>query len=128
MASRRAAPSPTPPPLPPRPPLRSRRKSKSPSSRSAHSTPKRALDLDQIEAGNGGRAQKGPRDPRPPRGSELDANWEDVTLELRRRGGRTRSGVYQTSDLPSMVKAKRQAGRAEGPARTDRTKVKATFV
>lgn len=58
----------------------------------------------------------------------MDAKWEDVTLELRYRGGRMRSAVYQTSDLPSMVKAKRQAERSEGPGRADRSKLKATFV
>lgn len=124
--------SPTAPPLPPRPPLRSRRKSKSPSSRSTHSTAKRALDVDQIrpapDARNGGRTQKGSRDLRGSRDSGLDAKWEDVTSELRYRGGRTRSTVYQTSDLPSMVIAKRQAEQSEAPGRTDRSKVKATFV
>lgn len=136
MPSRRmtpnpAPPSPTPPPLPPRP-LRSRRKSKSPSSRSAHSTAKRALDVDQIgpasDAGSGGRTQRGSRDLRGSRDSGLDAKWEDVTSELRYRGGRTRSTVYQTSDLPSMVKAKKQAEQSEGPGWTGRSKVKATFV
>lgn len=126
MTPNPAPPSPTPPPLPPRPPLRSRRKSKSPSSRSTHLTAKRALDVDRIgpapDAGDRGRTQKGPRDP------GLDAKWGDVTSELRYRGGRTRSTVYQTSDLPSMVKAKRQAGPSGGPGRAERTKVKATFV
>lgn len=118
--------SPAPPLPPPRPPLRSRRKSKSPSSRSTRPTPKGALDLDKIgpSAGAGGsrRTQKGSRD------SELDSKWEDVTLELRYRGGRMRSAVYQTSDLPSMVKSKRQAEQSEGPAPMDRSKLKATFV
>lgn len=135
MPSRRptptpAPPSPTPPPLPRRPPLRSRRKSKSPSSRSTHSTAKQALDVDQIRPGPGnrGRTQKGSQELQRSRDSGLDAKWEDVTLELRHRGGRTRSTVYQTSDLPSMVKAKRQAEQSGAPARTDRRKVKATFV
>lgn len=137
MASRRmtpnpAPPSPTAPPPPPRPPLRSRRKSKSPSSRFTHSTAKRALDVDQIgpapDAGDGRRTQKGPRDPRGSRDSGLDAKWGDVTSELRLRGGRTRSTVYQTSDLPSMVKTKRQAEQSGGPGRAEPSKVKATFV
>lgn len=125
-----APPSPNPPPLPRRPPLRSRRKSKSPSSRSTHSTAKRALDVDQIgpDAGNRGRTRKGSRDLQRSRDSGLDAKWEDVTSELRHRGGRTRSTVYQTSDLPSMVKAKRQAEQSGGPGQTGRSKVKATFV
>lgn len=135
MLSRRLPPSnpaPTPPPLPPHPPLRSRRKSKSPSSRYTHSTPKRALDLDKIgpsaDAESGRRTQKGSRDLRRSHGSELDVKWEDVTLELRYRGGRMRSAVYQTSDLPSMVKAKRQSEQSEGPGQMDRSKLKATFV
>lgn len=137
MPSRRMTPnpvpaSPTPPPLPSRPPLRSRRKSKSPSSRSTHSTAKRALDVDQIRPAsvsrNEGPAQRGSRDLRVSRDSGLDGKWGDVTSELRCRGGRTRSTVYQTSDLPSMVKAKRQAEQSAAPARADRSKAKATFV
>lgn len=120
------------PPLPPPRPLRPRRKSKSPSSRSTRPTPKRALDLDQIgpPAGAGGsrRTQKGSRDLCGPQHSELDSKWEDVTAELRHRGGRMRSAVYQTSDLPSMVKSKRQAEQSQGPAPMDRSKLKATFV
>lgn len=124
--------SPAPPLPPPRPPLRSRRKSKSPSSRSTRPTPKGALDLDQIGpsagAGSSRRTQKGSRDLCRSQDSELDSKWEDVTLELRYRGGRMRSAVYQTSDLPSMVKSKRQAEQSEGPAQMDRSKPKATFV
>lgn len=124
--------SPAPPLPPPRPPLRSRCKSKSPSSRSARPTPKRALDLDQIGppagAGGGRRTQKGSRDLCRSQDSELDSKWEDVTLELRYRGGRVRSAVYQTSDLPSMVTSKRQAEQSEGPAQVGRSKLKATFV
>lgn len=124
-----ANPVPPSPPPPLRPPLRSQRKSKSPSSRPAHSTTKRALDVDQIgpatEAPNGGRTPKGSRAPR-----GLDAKWEDVTSELRSRRGRTRSTVYQTSDLPSMVKAKRQGGQGQrpDPGPADRGQVRATFV
>lgn len=121
-SSNPAPPSPEPPPLPPRPPLRSRRKSKSPSSRPA---PKRAPDPDEVDAE---RSRKGSRDRRRSQGSELDAKWEDVALELRSRGGRMRSAVYQTSDLPSMVTAKRQAEKGGGPGKMGRGKVKATFV
>ncbi|KAL3067413.1 hypothetical protein OYC64_017195 [Pagothenia borchgrevinki] len=126
-------PSPSPPPLPPpRPPIRSRRKSKSPSSRSHHSTPKRALDLDNIRATtdkeDSRRAQRGPRDLQGSQGSELDRKWEGVALELRCRGSRMRSAVYQTSDLPSMVPARRQMEQSEGKGQIDRSKLKATFV
>lgn len=137
MPSRQMAPNPVPvsptlPPPPSRPPLGSQRKSKSPSSRSTHSTAKRALDVDEIRPGsgsrNGGPTQKGSRDRGASRDSGLDAKWGDVTSELRCRGGRSRSAVYQTSDVPSMVKAKRQAEPSSAPARAARSKVKATFV
>ncbi|XP_035856639.1 potassium/sodium hyperpolarization-activated cyclic nucleotide-gated channel 2-like [Sander lucioperca] len=125
-------PSPSPPPLPPpRPPLRSRRKSKSPSSRSNHSTPKRALDLDKIGttiAEDSRQTGRGSQDLRGSQGSELDRKWEGVALELHCRGSRMRSAVYQTSDLPSMVKAKRQLEQSEGKGQIDRSKWKATFV
>lgn len=125
--------SPPPPPsLPPRPPLRSRRKSKSPSSRSNHAIPKRALDVDKIGANSDpedtGQTRRGSRDPRGCQGSELDRKWEGVALELRNRGSRMRSAVYQTSDLPSMVQAKRQMEQSEGKGQIDRSKLKATFV
>ncbi|XP_078022471.1 uncharacterized protein LOC144462486 [Epinephelus lanceolatus] len=132
-SSKPIPPSPSPPPLPPpRPPLRSRRKSKSPSSRSNHSTPKRALDLDKIGATSdtedSRQTCRGSRDLRGSQGSELDRKWEGVALELRYRGSRMRSAVYQTSDLPSMVKAKRQLEQSEGKGQIDRSKLKATFV
>lgn len=127
-----ASSSPPPPPPPPRPPLRSRRKSKSPLSRSNRAASKLALDLDQIEAisdpvdtrhiGGGSRDRRGFKE------SELDRNWESVALELHCRGSRMRSAVYQTSDLPSMVKAKRQLDQREVIGRIDRSKLKATFV
>ncbi|CAB1416472.1 unnamed protein product [Pleuronectes platessa] len=127
--------SPPAPPPPQRPPLRSRRKSKSPSSRTSHATPKRALDLDKIGANSnsedtrqnlrGSRDQRGSQGSQ---GSELDRKWEGVALELRHRGGRMRAAVYQTSDLPSMVKAKRQLEQSEGRGQMDRSKSKATFV
>ncbi|XP_045902875.1 lysine-specific demethylase 6B-like [Micropterus dolomieu] len=126
------SPPPPPPPPPPRPPLRSRRKSKSPSSRSNHSTPKRVLDLDRIGAAHNPedrrQARTGSRDLRGPQGSDLDRKWEGVALELRCRGSRMRSAVYQTSDLPSMVKAKRQLEQSESKGQMDRSKLKATFV
>lgn len=127
------APSPPlPPPPPPRPPLRSRRKSKSPSSRSNHITPKRALDLDKIEhscdAEDTRPTCRGSLDLRGHHGSELDRKWEGVALELRCRGSRMRSAVYQTSELPSMYKAKRQVEHSEGKGQIDRSKLKATFV
>lgn len=119
-------------PPPPRPPLRSRRKSKSPSSRSHRSTPKPALDLDKIGATSdpedGRQNRSGSRDPRDSQGSGLDRKWEGVALELRCCGSRMRSAVYQTSDLPSMVKAKRQLEQSEGKGQMDRSKLKATFV
>lgn len=123
---------PPPPPPPPRPPLRSRRKSKSPSSRSNHSTPKRALDLDNIGSTSvledTRQRRRGSRDRRGSQGSELDRKWEGVALELRCRGGRMRSAVYQTSDVPSMVKSKRHLEQSEGKGQIDRSKLKATFV
>ncbi|XP_061844184.1 regulator of G-protein signaling 12b isoform X1 [Nerophis lumbriciformis] len=117
-ASNPAPPPPSPPPAPPRPPLRSRRKSKSPSSRSNRRLTKQALDVDKVQS-------SGSRDPR---GSERDKKWEDVASELRCRGSRMRSAVYQTSDLPSMVKAKRQLEENGGKGHTERSKLKATFV
>lgn len=127
--------APSSPPLPiqpPLPPFRSRRKSKSPSSRSKHATPKRALDLDKIGATfdreDIRQNRRGSRDLRVSQGSELDRKWEGVALELRSCGSRTRSAVYQTSDLPSMVKAKRQLEQSDGKGRIDRSKLKATFV
>lgn len=136
MPSRRTTSSnpipPSPSPPPPRPPLRSRRKSKSPSSRSNRSTPKRALDLDRIGASpdpeDSRQTRRGSRDLRGPQGSELDRKWEGVALELRCRGSRMRSAVYQTSDLPSMVKVKRQLEQSDGKGQVDRSKLKATFV
>ncbi|XP_026214673.1 leiomodin-2-like [Anabas testudineus] len=144
MPSRRTAPSnlippspspplpPPPPPPPPRPPLRSRRKSKSPSSRSNHAASKRALDLDKIEATSDPEdarpTRRGSRDLRGFKDSELDRKWEGVASELRSRGSRMRSAVYQTSDLPSMIKAKRHLEPREGKEQIDRSKLKATFV
>ena len=137
MPSRRTASSnpiipPSPPPPLPRPPLRSRRKSKSPSSRSSHTTSKQALDLDRIggasEPADTRRTHRGSRDLRGSQFSELDRKWEDVALELQCRGSRMRSAVYQTSDMPSMVKAKRQLVQSGGKGQIDRSKLKATFV
>ncbi len=123
---------PPPPPPPPQPPHRSRRKSKSPSSRSNYSAAKRALDLDKIGATSdpedSRQSRRGSRDLRGSQGSELDRKWEGVALELRCRGSRMRSAVYQTSDLPSMVKAKRHLEQSESKGQTDRSKLKATFV
>lgn len=117
------------PSSPPLPPFRSRRKSKSPSSRSKHATPKRALDLDKIGVTfDREDIRQNRRDLRVSQGSELDRKWEGVALELRSCGSRTRSAVYQTSDLPSMVKAKRQLEQSDGKGRIDRSKLKATFV
>lgn len=125
-------PSPSPPPPPPLPPVRSRRKSKSPSARSSYSTPRRALDLDKIgptaDAEGSRQTRRGSRDLWGSRNSELDRKWEDVAMELRYCGGRMRSAVYQTSDLPSMVKAKRHSEQSEGKGQINRTKLKATFV
>ncbi|KAG7486405.1 regulator of G-protein signaling 12 isoform X1 [Solea senegalensis] len=112
-----------PPPPPSRPPLRSRRKSKSPVSRF---TPKRALDLDNIGATTDLEDTRQNR--RGSRNSDLDRKWEGVALELRNHGSRMRSAVYETSDLPSMVKAKRHLEQGEGKRQTDRNKLKATFV
>ncbi|XP_030287495.1 formin BNI1-like isoform X1 [Sparus aurata] len=127
-----SAPPPPAPPPPPRPPLRSRRKSKSPSSRSNHPTPKRALDLDKIgvttDPDDSRPTRRGSRDLRSSQGSDLDRKWEGVALELRCRGSRMRSAVYQNSDLPSMVKAKRQPEQSGGKGQIDRSKLKATFV
>ncbi|KAF7652678.1 hypothetical protein LDENG_00093040 [Lucifuga dentata] len=128
--------SPSPPPPPPRPRLRSRRKSKSPSSRSNHMTPKQTLDVDKIEATSDPedtrQARRGSRDLQGSQGSELERKWEGVAMELRCRGSRMRSAVYQTSDLPSMVKSKRQLeqneGQGQGKGQIDRSKLKATFV
>ncbi|TNN24104.1 hypothetical protein EYF80_065773 [Liparis tanakae] len=132
MPSRRTmssnpAPPPSPPLPPPRPPLRSRRKSKSPPSRS---TPKRPLDVDTIVVDGRPRSppRRGPRDPRGSRGSELDRKWEGVASELRFRGSRMRSAVYQTSEAPSMVKSKRRAERSESRGGAERSDGKATFV
>lgn len=125
-------PSCSPPAPPPRPPVRSRRKSKSPSSRTKRSTPKRALDLDTIGATSNTedsrQPHRGSRDLTDSQGSELDRNWEGVALELRCRGSRMRSAVYQTSDLPSIVKVKRQLEPSDSKGQIDRSKVKATFV
>ncbi|KAM7393725.1 hypothetical protein PAMP_020576 [Pampus punctatissimus] len=125
------SPSSPPPPAPPRPPLRSRRKSKSPSSRSNYATPKRALDVDKIGTNDDSHTRqtcRGSRDLRGSQGSELDRKWEGVALELRCRGSRMRSTVYQTSELPSMVKAKRQLEQNEDKRQIDKNKLKATFV
>lgn len=126
-SSQPVPPSPSPPPS--RPPLRSRRKSKSPSSRSNRLTPKRALDLDKIGV------TSGPEDARQTRGgsrdlrcSPLDRKREGVASELRHCGSRTRSTVYHTSDLPSMVTARRQLEQSEAKGHTERSKTKATFV
>lgn len=117
---------------PPRPPPRSRRKSKSPSSRSRHPAPKQALDVDKIGGGSNSedfrKTHKGSRDLGGVHFSELDRKWEGVALELQCRGSRMRSAVYQTSDLPSMVKAKKQMDEAYGRGQIDRSKLKATFV
>lgn len=126
-------PSPSPPPRPPpRPPLRSRRKSTSPSSRSKHATSKRGLDLDRIGASfdteDRTKTRGRSRDLRCSQGSELDRKWEGVASELRCRGSRMRSAVYQTSELPSMVKAKRPSEQSESRGRIDKSKLKATFV
>lgn len=122
----------SPPPPQPQPPLRSRRKSKSPLSRSRHSTPKQALDLDKIEVSpdpeENRQNRRGSRDLLDSQRSELDRKWEGVALELRCCGSRMRSAVYQTSDVPSMVKAKRQLEQNEGKGQIDRSKLKATFV
>lgn len=72
--------------------------------------------------------RRGSRDLRGGLGSELDRKWEGVAMELRCRGSRMRSAVYQTSDLPSMVTAKRQLQQSEGKGQVDRSKLKATFV
>ncbi|XP_070408158.1 regulator of G-protein signaling 12b isoform X2 [Nothobranchius furzeri] len=130
-ASSNPAPS-SPPSPPPRPPLRSRRKSKSPSSRSGHSAPKRALDLDKIgrpsDPADLREKHRGSRDRRGFQFPELDRRWEGVALELQCRGGRMRSAVYQTSDLPTMVNVKKQLERGYAKGQTDRSKLKATFV
>lgn len=94
--------------------------------------PKPALDLDNIAATvslEGARqTRRSSRDPRASQNSDPERKWEGVALELRGRGGRTRSAVYLTSDLPSMVKAKRHLGQSEGRGQVDRSKLKATFV
>lgn len=130
-SSKPSQPSPSPAPAPPpRPPVRSRRKSKSPSSH--HGTSKRALDLDRIgnfsDPEDTRPTRRGSRDPRGSQDSELDRKWEGVALELRCRGSRMRSAVYQTSDLPSMVQAKRHLKQNESKGQVDRSQLKATFV
>lgn len=94
--------------------------------------PKPALDLDNIAATvslDGARQnRKGSRDPRGSQSLDHERKWEGVALELCGRGGRTRSTVYLTSDLPSMVKAKRHLEQSEGRGQVDRSKLKATFV
>lgn len=72
--------------------------------------------------------RRGSRDPRGSQGSDPERKWEGVALELRGRGGRTRSAMYLTSDLPSMVKAKSHLEQSEGRGQVDRSKLKATFV
>lgn len=88
--------------------------------------------MDKIETTSGlegtRQPRRAPRDVRGWKDSELDRKWEGVALELRCRGSRMRSAVYQTSDQPSMVKAKRQLELGEGKEQTDRSKLKATFV
>lgn len=122
----------SPPSPPPRPPLRSRRKSKSPSSRYNHAGPKQALDVDRIGGGSKledlRKTRNGSRDLRGLHFSELDRKWEGVALELEGRGSRMRSAVYQTSNLPSMVKAKKQLDQGYSRGQIDRSKLKATFV
>lgn len=120
----------SPPSPPPRPPVRSRRKSKSPASRSGRTAPKQALDLDRLGGASDPRAvrRRGLRDPQGPQFSELDRKWEGVALELQCRGSRMRSAVYQTSDLPTMVKVKKQLDQGYGRGQMDRSKLKATFV
>lgn len=119
-----------PPSPPPRPPLRSRRKSKSPSSRSGHTTHKKALDLDRIGGASDPKDKRhgGRTDLQRSQFSDLDRKWEGVALELQCRGSRMRSAVYQTSDLPTMVKVKTQSDQSYGNMQTDRSKLKATFV
>ncbi|XP_056443298.1 regulator of G-protein signaling 12-like [Gadus chalcogrammus] len=132
---------PPPPPPPPRLPLRSRRKSKSPASRPPHHPPTKApLDLDNIcvgrgEAGDPRRGRRGSRDtrlaPAAAATATLEQKWGGVASELRCRGGRMRSAVYQTSDLPSMVAVKVGADdppEARRNGHLDRSNFKATFV
>jgi len=121
-------------------------------SRSHHTpTATPALDLDNICGGGGGgvgggggggeeprRARRGSRDVRPSpattsaaAAAELDQKWGGVASELRCRGGRMRSAVYQTSDLPSMVSVKVSADQEEGRRNghlEHRSNFKATFV
>ncbi|XP_042171233.1 regulator of G-protein signaling 12-like [Oncorhynchus tshawytscha] len=85
------------PPAAPAPPRS--RKSKSPS------RPNRArLDVDRVETNSTPEDSGRFRDLRD---SKLGQNREGVASELC-RGGRVRTGVYQTSELPSLVSAKRQ--------------------
>ena len=58
----------------------------------------------------------------------MDRKREGVASELRHCGSRTRSTVYHTSDLPSMVTARRQLEQSEAKGHTERSKTKATFV
>lgn len=131
-SSNHPPPSVSPSPPPPRPPPRSRRKSKSPSSRSTHATPNRALDVDKIGTNSDPEETKpkrrGFREPRGSQGLALDRKWEGVALELRQRSSRMRAAVYQTSDLPSMVKAKKQLKQSQDKGQTNQSKLKATFV
>lgn len=128
-----------PPPLS-KPPSRAprSRKSKSPS------RPNRArLDVDRVETNS---TPEGSGRFRDLRDSKLGQNCEGVASELCRRGGRVRTGVYQTSELTSLVSTKsqpeqRRIGRSQSAERrvgrslsgerqsaADRSRFKATFV
>ncbi|CAL8388699.1 unnamed protein product [Arctogadus glacialis] len=98
------------------------------------------LDLDNICVGRGGggdprRGRRGSQDPRlapaaAPAAATLEQKWGGVASELRCRGGRMRSAVYQTSDLPSVVAVKVGADDAPEARRNghlDRSNFKATF-
>ncbi|XP_038839738.1 pre-mRNA-splicing factor cwc-21-like [Salvelinus namaycush] len=132
------APPPLSKPPPPAPPAPRSRKSKSPS------RPNRArLDVDRVETNSTPEDSGRFRDLRD---SKLGQNCEGVASELCRRGGRVRTGVYQTSELPSFVNAKRQPeqrriGRSQSAERrigrslsgerqsaADSSRFKATFV
>ncbi|KAG5286269.1 hypothetical protein AALO_G00012910 [Alosa alosa] len=95
------------PPPPPR--ARSRERP-----RKISSSAGRALDVDRVHSEPRGRR---------PRDAGLGPGMDRVVGDLQSRRGRMRTGVYQTSNLPSLLPV-----RAQQDSQADKGKPKATFV
>ena len=102
---------PPPPPAPPPPPPRARSRERA---RKSSSSAGRVLDVDRVTSQAQGRRQ---------RGTELGPGLEGMAGDLQGRRARMRTGVYQTSNLPSLLPVK-----AQQDSQADKGKPKATFV